>query len=196
MGASGVEITQLLERWKSGDDSVERELATRIYPVLRDLARGQLRRNSSVLTLRATEMANEAYVRLCKQQGVDWQNRDHFFAIAATVMRRVVVDYLRQRGSEKRGGGTLFVNIEDLAQDETPFHQDAVDWLEVDQAMTELAVADPKCARVVELKLFSGLSMEQIAEVCESSTATVGRQWRFARSWLAERMDAGAPGVA
>lgn len=192
MSASGVEITQLLDRWKDGDRSVENELATRIYPVLRELARAQLRRNRGVLTLRATEMANEAYARLCKQQGVDWKNRDHFYAIAATVMRRVVVDYLRQRGSEKRGGGTLFVAIDDLTPEEMPFQSDAVDWLEVDQAMTELEVADPKCARVVELRLFSGLSIEQIASVCGSSTATVGRQWRFARSWLAERLETGA----
>lgn len=182
-------ITELLDRWKRGDRSVEDALATDIYPVLRELARTQIRRHGGVLTLRATELANEAYERLHLQQGVDWQNRSHFHAIAATLMRRVVVDYLRNRTAEKRGGGQLFVALDEVQQRDAPFQGDQVDWLAVDQALTEFAEAQPEAARVVELRLFSGLTKEEIAEVCGSSRATVGRQWRFARAWLAERLD-------
>jgi RNA polymerase sigma factor (TIGR02999 family) len=182
-------ITELLDRWKRGDRSVEDALATDIYPVLRELARTQIRRHGGVLTLRATELANEAYERLHLQQGVDWQNRSHFHAIAATLMRRVVVDYLRNRTAEKRGGGQLFVALDEVQQRDAPFQGDQIDWLAVDQALTEFAEAQPDAARVVELRLFSGLTKEEIAEVCGSSRATVGRQWRFARAWLAERLD-------
>lgn len=153
------------------------------------MARAQVRRNARVLTLSATELAHEAYERLAPQKAVDWKNRDHFFAIAATVIRRVVVDYLRERNAEKRGGGLPFVQLEDVALDELPMQPDMVDWLAVDQALNELAASDPDCARVVELRLFSGMSVEQIASVMDSSTATVGRQWRFARTWLADRLD-------
>jgi RNA polymerase sigma factor (TIGR02999 family) len=182
-------ITELLDRWKRGDRSVEDALATDIYPVLRELARAQVRRHGGALTLRATELANEAYERLHVQQGVNWQNRAHFHAIAATLMRRVVVDYLRERQAEKRGGDQLFIALDDMQQRETPSQGDHVDWLAVDQALTEFAQAAPDAARVVELRLFSGLTKEEIAEVCGSSRATVGRQWRFARAWLAERLD-------
>jgi RNA polymerase sigma factor (TIGR02999 family) len=147
-------ITELLDRWKRGDRSVEDALATDIYPVLRELARTQIRRHGGVLTLRATELANEAYERLHLQQGVDWQNRSHFHAIAATLMRRVVVDYLRNRTAEKRGGGQLFVALDEVQQRDAPFQGDQVDWLAVDQALTEFAEAQPDAARVVELRLF------------------------------------------
>jgi RNA polymerase sigma factor (TIGR02999 family) len=182
-------ITALLADWHRGDRAAEDRLVRSIYPVLRDMARAQVRRNARVLTLSATELAHEAYERLAPQKAVDWKNRDHFFAIAATVIRRVVVDYLRERNAEKRGGGLPFVQIEDVGLGELPMQPDMVDWLAVDQALTELAESDPDCARVVELRLFSGLSVEQIAGVMASSTATVGRQWRFARTWLAERLD-------
>lgn len=182
-------ITALLADWHRGDRAAEDRLVRSIYPVLRDMARAQARRNARVLTLSATELAHEAYERLAPQKAVDWKNRDHFFAIAATVIRRVMVDYLRERNADKRGGGLPFVPLDDVSMAEQPTQPDMVDWLAVDQALTDLAAADPSCARVVELRLFSGLSVEQIAGVMESSTATVGRQWRFARSWLAERLD-------
>jgi RNA polymerase sigma factor (TIGR02999 family) len=156
--------------------------------VLLDLARAQIRRHGGQLTLRATELANEAYTRLVPQSGVDWRNRGHFYAIAATVMRRVVVDYLRARSADKRGGDVLFVPLQDLTSTEQPTVGDAVDWLAVDQALNELAELDPDSAKVVEMRLFSGLGVEEIASVLDSSTATVGRQWRFARTWLADRL--------
>jgi RNA polymerase sigma factor (TIGR02999 family) len=195
MSVHAQDITALLDRWKSGDRSVENELLNRVYPTLLELARAQVRRNAGVLTLQSTELAHEAYARLHEQQSVDWQNRDHFFAIAATVIRRVVVDYLRQRSADKRGGGLPFVALDDITESETPTIDESVDWIAVDQALTELAAVDADCARIVELKFFSGLTTERIAEVCGSSVATVGRQWRFARAWLGEKLgvDTGSP---
>ena len=183
------DITQLLDRWRQGDRSVENALAVRIYPVLRRLANGQVRRQGGLLTLSATELANEAYERLHRQQHVDWRNRDHFFAIAATVLRRVVVDHLRKRSAEKRGGDVEQLTLENLPADSLPGAGGGVDWLAVDQALDALAREDPECARVVELRVFSGLSVERIAEVTQTSTATIGRRWRYARAWLADYLD-------
>jgi len=184
-------ITALLQRWRTGDRAAEAALLEVVYPLLRDLARAQVRRNGGVLTLQATELAHEAYDKLEQQKSVDWQNRDHFFAIAATVIRRVVVDYLRMRGRDKRGGSIPFVRLSDLSENQAPPIDDSVDWIGLDQALTALQAEDAECARVVELKFFSGLTTERIAEVCGTSVATVGRQWRFARAWLANRL--GAP---
>jgi RNA polymerase sigma factor (TIGR02999 family) len=189
---SEASITQLLDQWKTGDRAVEPLLINKVYPVLREIAGAHVRRNSGILTLRSTEIAHEAYEKLCRQQHVDWQNRQHFFAIAATAVRRVVIDYLRQRMAEKRGGEVVFVPLDDLHPDDAPAdNAGGVDWLALDQALTRLAAIDPACARVVELRLFGGLSVEEIAEACDSSTATVGRQWRFARTWLAEQLEGG-----
>ena len=182
-------ITALLRRWREGDRSAEQPLAAEIYPILRDLARSHLRRNPGLLTLRTTELANEAYLRLAEQQVIDWQNRDHFFAIAATVMRRVVVDYIRMRTAEKRGGQVEIVQLESNEVGDMVGRGDLAEWLDVDRALTDLARDDPDTARVIELRLFSGLTTERIAEVCGTSVATVGRQWRFARAWLSERLE-------
>ncbi len=183
-----VPITSLLARWRSGDRNVENALLAEIYPVLRDIARAQVRRHAGILSLQATELANEAYEKIFLAQSVDWRNRDHFYAIAATVVRRVVIDYVRERRSEKRGGGLVFVDLDSLTDRQSPTIDDSVDWLAIDQAITELTTVDPGSARIVELKFFSGLTAEQIAEVEGSSVATVGRQWRFARAWLGERL--------
>jgi len=183
-----IPITELLGRWKAGDRSVESELVSAVYPVLREIARNQVRRHPGVFTLQATELANEAYAKLFLEQDAEWKNRDHFYAIAATVIRRVVIDYARLRSCEKRGGGTVFVTLDDLREDQAPIIDDSVDWLAVDAALTAFARFDADCARVVELKFFSGLTNEKIAEVEGSSTATVGRQWRFARAWLGRHL--------
>ncbi|HET7845399.1 MAG TPA: ECF-type sigma factor [Xanthomonadales bacterium] len=185
---SGAPITALLQRWRTGDRAAENALLEAVYPLLRDLARAQIRRNGGSLTLQATELAHEAYGRLEQQKSVDWQNRDHFFAIAATLIRRIVVDYQRMRGSEKRGGRLPFVRLGDVDENQMPHIDDSVDWIGLDQALAALQEEDADCARVVELKFFSGLTTERIAELCGSSVATVGRQWRFARAWLANRL--------
>jgi RNA polymerase sigma factor (TIGR02999 family) len=183
-------ITELLRRWRDGDRAAEDALMTAVYPVLRDLARSRLRRHADDMTLSATELANEAYMRLLGVDNVDWQSRDHFFVIAAKVIRGLAVDYARARGAEKRGGGLPFVSL-DRVDDETPAPIDLdVDWLAVNQVLVDLAVVDAPAAKIVELRVFAGLSIEEVARVCGLSTATVGRLWRFARVWLAERLTA------
>ena len=186
------DITRLLSRWKQGERSIDNELADAIYPTLREIARQHLRGQAGPVTLRATELANEAYLRLERQREVDWQNRSHFFAIAATVIRRVLVDHLRERGAEKRGGGLLQMPMDDLELHPDEQAREQVAWLAVDEALTELEQTEPGCARVVELRVFGGLTAEDIAGVCGTSTATVGRQWRFARAWLADRLESNA----
>jgi RNA polymerase sigma factor (TIGR02999 family) len=183
-------ITQLLERWKQGDRSVENALIAEVYPILKTVAANQIRRVGGHLTLGATELAHEAYIRLQRQQLVDWQNRNQFFAIAATVVRRVLVDYLRERNADKRAGGKLMLALDDVHSGELSQPSEIVDWIALDQALTKLQTLDADVARVVELKLFSILDAGQIAETCASSVATVGRQWRFAKSWLAKELNA------
>lgn len=182
-------ITMLLDRWRLGDSSVEDALAAQLYPSLRAAARAQARRFGGALTLRPTELVNEAYERLHVQQRVDWRNRSHFLAIAATLMRRIAIDYMRARNSDKRGGEDVFVSLDSLSPGEAPAVRDSIDWLALDQALTELAKIQPDAARVVELRLFAGLTKEQVADVSGMSRATVGRQWRFARVWLADQLD-------
>lgn len=182
------QLTDLLERWKRGDRSVENALADSVYPTLHEMARSHVRRCDGRLTLRATELANEAYVRLHQQREVDWKNRHHFYAIAATVIRRLVIDYLRQRSAEKRGGHRVDLAIGDLAPNELPCSSDGSGWLALDQALTELARANPASASIVEMRVFAGLGVAEIAGVRNCSVATVGRQWRFARLWLADRL--------
>jgi RNA polymerase sigma factor (TIGR02999 family) len=176
-------ITELLSRWRGGDKVAEAALIEAVYPVLRELARAQLRRNGSA-TLRATELANASYERLLGQQA-EWRNRSHFFGIAATVIRRVLIDSLRERAADKRGSGQAPLPLHDLPESDHPSDSGGIDWIELDQALTELARVQPETARVVELRLFGSLSIEETAEACGSSVATVGRQWRFARAWIA-----------
>ncbi|MGB0132723.1 ECF-type sigma factor [Dokdonella sp.] len=182
-------VTGLLSSWRKGDRDAENALMEHLYPVLRGLVGAQLRRAPSGLTLSATELVNEAYIRLEKQREVDWKNREQFFAITATVVRRVVIDYLRERSAEKRGSGQIALQFDELHSGDIPSVGDQIDWLALDQALTQLQLLDADCARVVELRVFGGLGMERIAEACDSSVATVGRQWRFARTWLAEQLD-------
>ncbi len=180
-------ITDLLSRWRDGDKAAETALIEAVYPILRELARAQLRRNGNA-TLQATELANDAYERLLGQNVAVWRNRSHFLAIAATVIRRVLIDYLRERSAEKRGSGQAAVSLQDLHEYDHPSNSGGIDWVELDQALTELARVQPETARVVEMRLFGGLSIEEIAEACDSSVATVGRQWRFARAWIASTL--------
>lgn len=191
MSQEDIAITSLLSRWRSGDRAAEDALARAIYPLLRQVAISQVRRQDQHMTLSATDLAQEAYLRLREQQKIDWQNREQFFAIAATVVRRVVLDYLRERFADKRGGGKLFVDLDDRSDPELMDHQGAVDWIAVDQALSKLTAEDPDCARVVELKLFTPLSVEEIAKACQVSVPTIIRHWRYARSWLARELETG-----
>lgn len=183
------DITALLERWRSGDRGAEARIIEQLYPMLRGLAGSQLREVDGTPTLSATALANEAFIRLHAQRVVDWQNRDHFFAIAASLLRRVVIDYLRARSAEKRGAGAVVLALQDAREVDLPRQGDHTDWLALDQALNRLAVLDPDCARVVELRVFAGLTIDAVAALTGVSVPTVVRQWRFARSWLAGQME-------
>ncbi|WP_170113111.1 ECF-type sigma factor [Ahniella affigens] len=190
MSIEAVAITSLLVQWRSGDRQAESALAKAIYPILRQVAQSQLRKHGHEVTLSATDLAQDAYIKLREQYSVDWKNREHFFAIAATVVRRVVIDYLRERYADKRGGGKIMVDVHSMAENEAASDgNQAIDWIALDAALDRLAAMDPECARVVEMKLFTPMTAEQIADVCSSSVATVGRHWRFARHWLASELD-------
>ncbi len=182
------EITQLLHAWRDGDRSVENDLVALIYPLLRNMSVEQLRRNRASTTLRATELVHEAYERLHRQQGVDWQNRQHFLAIAATVIRRVLVDHLRQRSTTKRGGEAVVLALDSDLAEELPQPAAGLDWVALDQALSELEKIEPNCVKVVEMRVFAGLGVDQVAETLGISTATVGRLWRFARAYLADHL--------
>jgi RNA polymerase sigma factor (TIGR02999 family) len=184
------DITGLLQRWRGGNRKAEDELMRVVYPVLRDIARVRLRHVPGDFTLRATELANEAYERLSGSD-VNWQDRAHFFAVAARAIRNIVVDYVRAQGAEKRGGDLPFVPLElaaDVAGNDSVDVR--VDWLSVHAALDELEELDASIALVVELKFFSGMTTDEIADAASVSRATVVRDWRFARAWLADRLGA------
>lgn len=178
-------VTALLQAWRSGDASAEADLLPLIYDDLRMRAARYLRQERHNHTLQPTALVNEAYLRLADQRHVDWQDRAHFFAIAAKMMRRVLLDSARKHKSEKRGGGQAVVSLEvleDLPALALP------DLLPLDEALNGLAKLDPERAQVVELRFFGGLTVEETAAVLGCSTATVVRQWRTARAWLYAEM--------
>lgn len=181
-------VTALLQAWKSGEAGAESALMAALYPVLREIARGQLSRFPGVRTLQPTELVHEAYERLRRQQQVDWENRSHFQAMAATAIRSILVDHLRQKSSQKRGGDAARIDLDAQLQQLESGQPDPLDWLQLDSALRALSAINADCARVVEMRVFGGLSIEEMTEVMGSSTATVGRQWRFARAWLAEHL--------
>ena len=183
------DITALLAKWREGDRAAESELMNAVYPVLRDLAQARLRRCIGELTFSATELANEAYARLARADYLNFQDRTHFYAVAARAIRNFVVDHLRARGSEKRGGGLPFVGLEQV---DIEGGEDLIDlrtdWLAVHDALNKLEAIDKDCAQLVELKFFSGLTTEEIAEASGVSRATVVRNWRFAKAWLMDQL--------
>lgn len=175
------EVTRLLRAWRSGDAGALDELAPLVYAELHRLAESRIRRERADHTLQATALVHEAYLRLAGTDAPDWQDRAHFFAVAARMMRRILVDHARARGGPRRGGTVRKVSLEEaavLADDRT------ADILELDEALGRLAVFDPRQHQVVELRFFGGLSVEETAEVLGLSPITVKRDWRVARAWL------------
>lgn len=179
-------ITDLLLRWRSGQTEAAGALMRAVYPLLRELAQARLRRQVQSITLQATELANEAYARLHDVRDTDWQSRAHFFAFSARIIRGLAVDHVRAREAEKRGGDSVLLPLEEAEHE--AFSGGGLDVLAVDQALDELEKEDPVLARIVELKFFSGLSTDEIAEACAISRASVVRRWRYARAWLAARI--------
>lgn len=174
-------ISHLLNRWGAGDREALEKLTPLVYGELRRQAARYLRRERPGHTLQTTELINEAYLRLVDVQNVPWQGRAHFFAIAASLMRRVLVEHARRRDADKRGGSVIRVPL-----DEAPevAGESDVDLLAIDEALGRLAVIDPQQTRIVELRFFGGLSVEETAEALGVSTTTVKRDWSVARAWL------------
>ena len=179
------EITQLLIAHHAGDQGAFDRLLPLVYDDLRRIARRQLRRSGGAQTLNATALVHEAYFRLVDERRVDWQDRGHFFAIAARSMRRILVDYARERGAQKRGGGQAHV---ELRPDDIAVEEQAESLIALDQALATLGSFSERLARVVECRVFGGLSEEETAGALGISLRTSQREWQRARAWLAREM--------
>lgn len=175
------DVTQLLLAWNSGEVEARDQLLRVVYEELRRIASGQLVGEKPGHTLQATALVNEAYLRLVDQTRVHWRNRAHFFGIAAQLMRRILVDYARRRKAAKRGGGATVVEFQDSL---TPQAKRSVDLVVLDDILTRLEEFDARAVRLVELRYFGGLTIEETAEVLEVSPATVKREWATARAWM------------
>lgn len=178
-------VTELLVRWRDGDRDALEALMPLVYDELRRLAHHYLRQERTDHTLQSTALVHEAYLRLAGQNPPQWQNRAHFFGIAAHVMRQILVEYARGRGTAKRGGNVCRLTLDDAVA--LP-QQAVVDIVELDRALTELAELDEQQSRIVELRFFAGLTIEDTSEVLGISPATVKRGWVTARAWLYRAM--------
>jgi RNA polymerase sigma-70 factor (ECF subfamily) len=175
------EVTAILQEWSGGDRDAPERLMPFVYDELRRLARTFLFRERDGHTLQPTALVHEAYVRLVDQTRVNWQNRAHFYGIASRMMRRVLVDHARAHATDKRGGGTVRLSVDDV---QLPIEQRAADLVALDEALERLLQMDERKCRVVEMRFFAGMSDEEIAEVLGVTTRTVLRDWKTARLWL------------
>jgi RNA polymerase sigma factor (TIGR02999 family) len=182
---SSKDVTQLLLAWNKGDAQALDRLMPLVYTELRRIARRHMNSERSDHTLQATVLVNEAYMRLVDQNQVNWQSRSHFLGAAAQIIRRILVDYARGRDRLKRGGNVAKVNLCDAAG---ATDGGDVDVVALDDALNELAKLDPQKERIIELRFFTGLSIEETAETLNISPATVKRQWAAARAWLYQEM--------
>jgi RNA polymerase sigma factor (TIGR02999 family) len=180
-------VTELLVRWSSGDQKALDKLMPLVYNELRRLATNYLRRERQNHTLQPTALVNEAYLKLIDQKHARWQNRAQFFGVSAHLMRRILVDHARAHQAEKRGGSDQqrlsITSAEQLVQ------QPELDLLGLHEALEELATLDPQQERIVELRFFGGLSIEETAEVLSIGHATVERDWKMARAWLRRKLE-------
>jgi len=182
---SDQDVTGLLHAWQRGEDGALDRLLPLVYDELRGVARARLRDERPGHTLQATALVHEAYVRLFGSGFATLRNRNHLFAMAARVMRQILVDHARRKAARKRGGLQTIVTLDESV----PSAQMAVvDIVALDQALTELSTLDPRLARVVELKFFAGLNIQETADALEVSTATVERDWTISRAWLHQRL--------
>lgn len=182
MGEDGsVEITRLLHAWRDGDEAALERLTPLVYGELRKIAHGYMRGEREGGTFQATALVNEAYLRLVDAGSVDWHDRAHFFAVSAQMMRRILVDAARARGRAKRGGQAAKISLDEIPE---PTSSRGDELVEVDDALNALAKLDPRKAKVIELRFFGGLSVEETAAVLKISPQSVMRDWRLSRSWL------------
>jgi len=175
------DLTQMLISCGQGDRAALDALLPLVYDELRVLARNYLRQERSDHTLQPTALVHEAYLRLINQQQVDWRNRAQFFALAASMMRRILVNHAEAKHAQKRGGGMQKLSLDDVA---VMVDDNVLDLFALNEVLLELEKVDKPKSRIVELKFFGGLTIDEIAAVTESSTATIEREWAFARGWL------------
>jgi RNA polymerase sigma-70 factor, ECF subfamily len=190
-GSNPEGVTELLLEWRSGDETALQKLIPLVYDELRRLARRCLQNERPNQTLQPTALVNEAYLRLIRSSRVQWRDRAHFFAVTAQLMRRVLIDAARRRRNQKRGGALTRVTFDDASFASPPAQ---VDVLAVDEALQRLAERAPRKARVVELRFFGGLSIEETAEVLDVSIDVVKREWRTAKLWLLRALSEGEHG--
>jgi RNA polymerase sigma factor (TIGR02999 family) len=191
-------ITELLHRWQAGDAAALEALMPLVYDELHRMAAGYLSRERPGHLLQSTGLVHEAFLRLVDQRRVSWQNRAHFFGLAAQLMRRILVDHARRSRRAKRGAGAPSVGLDDAGPLPDPSAGDPIDALSVDDALRALEAVDPRQARIVELRFFGGLSVAETADVLDVSPATVKRDWAMARAWLYDRIapEGGRGGLA
>jgi RNA polymerase sigma factor (TIGR02999 family) len=180
-GASRSPVTALLKRWREGDSAALEKLLPLVYNELRRIAARQLRRERPGHTLQPTALVHEVYLKLLDQDRIEWQNRAQFFGVAAQLIRRILVDHARIRRTAKRGAGALTVTLDDAVSEPLRQH---IDLVKLDDALLSLATKDEQQCRVVELRFFGGLSIEEAAEVLGISPSTVKRDWAAAKAWL------------
>jgi RNA polymerase sigma factor (TIGR02999 family) len=187
------EVTRMLVDWSGSDPEAPARLMPLVYEELRQLARQYLQRERPDHTLQATGLVHEAYLRLVDQRTATWQNRAHFFGVAAQIMRRILVDYARSHRAEKRGGGwDKLVFDEALAASV----ERSIDLVALDDALKDLLALDPRQSQIVELRFFGGLTNEEVGEVLDVSPRTVKREWRIAKAWLRREIFAGEHNAA
>jgi RNA polymerase sigma factor (TIGR02999 family) len=187
-------VTRLLLQWSGGNEAALGELTSLLYRELRSLAQRHLRRERANHTIQRTALVHEAFVRLINQQSVDWRSRGHFFALASTLMRRILVDHARARLSSKRGGGQPVESLEEipdglvLADEGSDTDEDLT---AIDAALTRLAAVDDRQVQIVQMRYFGGLTIEETAQALDISEATVKREWTLARAWLKRELSKG-----
>jgi RNA polymerase sigma factor (TIGR02999 family) len=192
--ASSNDVTGLLARWSSGDPEALQQLIPLVYAECRRIAAQQLRRERHEHTLDPTALVHELYLRLVDQQRATWENRAHFFGVAAQLMRRILVDHARARQAEKRGGSAILVSLDAAA--DTPDDSRIADVLAIDEALDRLAARDAEQVRIIELRFFAGLTVEETAHVVGRSPRTIKREWRLAKAWLYRELRQGRPNAA
>jgi RNA polymerase sigma factor (TIGR02999 family) len=188
MAAAPQEVSQLLVEWRNGDQQALDRLMPLVYDELRRIAGRYMKRERSEHTLQTTALVNEAYLRMVDQKNVDWQNRAHFFAVAASVMRHLLVDHARARGRVRRGADPQQVSLDEAA---LISEQKGEEMIALDEALTKLAAIDARKVKIVELRYFSGLSAEETATVLGVSEITVKREWLKAKAWLYRELSQG-----
>jgi RNA polymerase sigma factor (TIGR02999 family) len=189
MSESSQDVTQLLGQWQGGDREALNALTPLVYNELRRLAQSYINRERPNHTLQGTALVHEAYLRLIDQRQVEWRSRNHFFALAAELIRRILVDHARAKVAAKRGGRNVKLSFEDAVE---PAVNEDLDLVALDDALQLLARTDPQQSRIVELRYFAGLKIEETAEVLQISPATVKRDWTIAKAFLKREMLRGA----